>query len=292
MLVSYQLLKLFQPFDIVINQINTLETNILESYLFRPNQFAQELTLYVIKHLDNIKALSLNKNINIITVINDINSKLLNSGNNNLNLLSKLNIPLESHVQKRYAELDPYNIIFLQNSYITLFNQIKSLLSEKTNKDLVQNMLIKKFANDYYLTDFYNSSVKLKLINKQRKKIFQALSSINFVDIFYTNYPHKITSLDFNKKLSDSNINSPTTYITLLLEEILVMCNSFQLESLYKPLMQNKLSATQIILKDQIIKQIHQRTNIRKMFFSIISGKKSEYDTLRTIRKEMKKTPL
>ena len=45
----------------------------------------------------------------------------------------------------------------------------------------------------------------------------------------------------------------------------------------------------QIHLKEEIVHQIHKRTSVGKMVFSIMRGKKKEYDKLGHIKKTLKK---
>jgi hypothetical protein len=71
-----------------------------------------------------------------------------------------------------------------------------------------------------------------------------------------------------------------------LIDNICVNINAFQLETLYKSVAYNtKLTAMQLLLIDSIKIQIKQRMTVRKLLYSIVSGKKKEYDKLKLLKK-------
>ena len=63
------------------------------------------------------------------------------------------------------------------------------------------------------------------------------------------------------------------------------------LDCFYKPLLhESNLSEIQSYLKAEIAKQIHQRTSVAKMAYSIARGRKKEYDHLRFLKKGIRQS--
>jgi hypothetical protein len=294
---GYELLKRFQSFDAIAHQIENLEFCIMESYLLRRQLFADEMLSLIARHLDNIRALNITKNEHLTSMLNKISSSLLKKVSNNSeagkamlsSIKSKLDRTLEPHVKKRYSELDQYALKFLQQKYFDLFENITNLIEEKDEyKTYLNEVFVSKLASDYYLPNWSNSIERLRIVAKDRKKVKAELLKLNFIEMYQPQYLNKITSLNFRRGISETDLKSFTNYISGVIREIVLSCTAFQLEVLYKPLLSGKLSKTQALLKDEIISQIHQRTSIKQMLYSILVGRKKEYDKLTKIGKNIK----
>ena len=291
---GYQLLSRFQSFDAINHQIENLEFNILEAYLFKKSNFTKEILLNIAKHSDNIRALSMNKDENLHKILNHINKKLNNQSkgaDGRVAMLSglkdSLNKFLPSHVKKRYSELDKFNNSVLQKKYGSLFINIMSIFEGTDNANkFLQNILTQRLATDYYLPHLSSSIDKLRLQALNRKQVISLLSELNFLDIFSPGNFNNITSFNFRKINKSNELRTPLEYVKLLVEDICFHINAFQLETLYKSVAYNTVSTkTQTMLMDSIRTQIRQRMTVRKLLYSIISGKKKEYDKLRLLKK-------
>lgn len=294
---GYELLKRFQSFDAISQQIENLEFCVMESYLLRRQSFVDEMLNVIARHLDNIRALNITKNEHLASMLNKISSSLLKTVSNNseagkamlASIKSKLDKSLEPHVKRRYSELDQYALRFLQHKYFDLFENITNLIEEKIEYKLHLNeVFVSKLASDYYLPNWSNSIERLRIVAKDRKKIKSELLKLNFIEIYEPKYFNKTTSLNFRRGISETDLKSFTNYIEATIREIVLSCTAFQLEALYKPLLTGKLSRTQVLLKNEIMSQIHQRTSIKKMLYSILVGRKKEYDKLTHIGKNIK----
>ena len=248
----------------------------------------------IAKHSHNIKALSINKDENFLKILGHIDKKLSNQSkgvDGSLAMLSSLksslNKLLPSHVKKRYSELDYFHNIALRKKYSNLFLNIISIFegSENANKFL-QNILTHRLASDYYLPHLSNSIDKLRIQALDRKKVVSLLSELNFLTIFSPGNFNNITSFNFRKSGKVIELKTPVEYIKSLIDNICVNINAFQLETLYKSVAYNtKLTAMQLLLMDSIKIQIKQRMTVRKLLYSIVSGKKKEYDKLKLLKK-------
>ena len=120
------------------------------------------------------------------------------------------------------------------------------------------------------------------------KKIF-LITILFFASSNYI-YADTIYFVDFKYVSHDPDIKSADDYVNKLISEIVSKCSAFQLEILYKPLLNKEMhTEIQIHLKEEIAHQIHQRMSVGKMVFSIMRGKKKEYDKLKNIKKTIKK---
>ena len=291
---GYQLLSRFQSFDAINHQIENLEFSILEAYLFKKSNFTKEILVSIAKHSHNIKALSINKDENFLKTLSYIDKKLSNQSkgaDGSLAMLSSLksslNKLLPSHVKKRYSELDDFHNIALQKKYSNLFLNIISIFEGEENANkFLQNILTHRLASDYYLPHLSNSIDKLRIQALDRKKVVSLLSELNFLTIFSPGNFNNITSFNFRKSGKVIELKTPVEYIKSLIDNICVNINAFQLETLYKSVAYNtKLTAMQLLLIDSIKIQIKQRMTVRKLLYSIVSGKKKEYDKLKLLKK-------
>jgi hypothetical protein len=200
---------------------------------------------------------------------------------------------LDAHAQKRYIELDQYTIHTLQDKYGNLFINIQKLLeSPAESKQYLQSVFASKVAHDFYLPNLSNSIEKLRKMAEYRLEVKEQFQQLSFIEIFLgEGVINKITSLDFKKLAIGYDIKFASEYIRVVVQKIVSRCSAFQLDALYKPLLHEpSLSGLQIYLKGEIAKQIHQRTSVAKMFYSIVRGRKKEYDSLRRLKKGMHKS--
>lgn len=299
---GYDLLNRFQSFDALMHQLDNLEFSLVESFLINNTNFIQDTLHSLSKHVDNIRGLALSKDKNLIAILKKIEAKIHHlSGSEQdsiksalLSLKGKLGNSLEPHVQKRYVDLDKFAKITIQNRYNDLFEKLDLIVEEKAGYiEYIQELFIKKLTRDFYLPNLSNSIDKLRKMAEYKVEVSRLLSQLNLVDIFLQKgILNKIPSLDFKHVSLDSDIKSSADYVNKLLTEIVTKCSAFQLEILYKPLLiGEKLTDIQMHLKEEISNQIQKRTSVGKMIFSIMRGKKKEYDQLKNIKKNIKKRP-
>ena len=293
---GYELLKRLQNFDAILHHIDSMEYTILESYLLRKNTLIDEIIFTLAKQVDNIKALNITKCPELTSLISSINTALRKKTppeNATIALLSsiksKLDKNLENHIKKRYTELDKYLVKSLQDKYKLLCYNIQSLIEEKGDyQNYLGRIFAAKLAMDYYIPNLSSSVPKLRAITKDREHIISLVSELHIEQIFNLRHQNKIMSLNFRKKLTEADLKSPIDYISGIIREVVILCNASQLEVLYTPLLTGKLSKVQMILKNQISNQIHQRISIRQMLYSVFLGRKREYDKLTEIKKNIK----
>lgn len=300
---GYELLNRFQSYDAIMHQIKLLEFATLEAYLLHslsfPNKFLQALS----KHIDNLRALNVHKNEDLAQMLRRIDTRIHHMHEQEkegvksslLSVKAKLDQSLEARIQKKYLELDKFTIHALQDRYKKVFENINKLFDQnEEHKEILHNMFIEKVTHDFYLPNLSNSIDKLRKMALLQADVKNQLSQIDLVDIFIGNDLHnKIASFDFKKVAINPNIKSASDYVYAIIKEIITSCSAFQLEILYKPLAKaSNLNVLKKHLKDRIIQQIHQRTSITKMMYSIVRGRKKEYDRLKHVKKTIKKNHL
>ena len=295
---GYELLNRFQSFDALIHQVNNLEFSIVEFYLINRPHFIKGTLTLLSKHIDNIRGLALVKDKNLVEILKKMETKIQHISTSKQgsapNILQsfreKLVKPLEPNIQKRYVSLDKFAKLTIQNKYIDLFEKIDLIIEKKEGyADLLQELLVKKLTKDFYLPNLSNSIDKLRKMAMYRTEVSRLLSQLNLAEIFLKKrVTNKISSLDFKYVSLDSEIKTSTDYVNKLITEIVSKCSASQLEVLYKHLIENKaLTQTQITLKKEISNQLHQRTSIGKMIFSILKGEKKEYNQLKSIKENI-----
>jgi hypothetical protein len=291
---GYQLLSRFQSFDAMKHQIENLEFSILEAYLFKKSNFTKEILVNIAKHSHNIKALCLNKNENFLKIISHIGKKLNNQSEGKdgslamlYSLKNGLNNLLPSYVKKRYSELDKFHNIALQKRYSNVFMNIISIFEDTDNSNkFLQNILTYRLASDYYLPHLSNSIDKLRTQAIERKKVISLLSDLDFIIIFSPGNFNHLDSFNFIKNDKIVELKTPIEYVKSLIDNMCININAFQLYTLYRAVScLPKLTPSQIMLIDSIKTQIKQRMTIRKLLYSMFSGKKKEYDKLKILKK-------
>jgi len=296
---GYDLLNRFQSFDALIHQIDNLEFSVMESFLINNTNFINDILLLLTKHADNIRGLALSKDKNLGAIFKRIDAKIHQLAGSEqeacksalTSLRGKLGNSLEATIQKRYIELDNFTKTTLQNRYNELFERLDLIVEEKEGYiNYIQELFVKKLTKDFYLPNLSNSIDKLRKMADDRSEAYNLLSQLHLADIFLKEgVLNKISSLDFKYVSHDYDIKSADDYVNKLISEIVSKCSAFQLEILYKPLLNNEMhTELQIHLKERIAYQIHKRMSIGKMIFSIMRGKKKEYDKLKNIKKTIK----
>ena len=124
-----------------------------------------------------------------------------------------------------------------------------------------------------------------------RLEVQEQFQQLSFIEIFLgEGLLNKITSLDFIKQTLGHDIKTSSDYVKIIIQKIVAMCSVFQLDVLYKSLLhQQNLLELQTFLKDEIVKKVYQSTSIIKMVYSIIRGRKKEYDSLRRLKNRIHK---
>jgi len=272
----------------------------MESFLINNTNFINDTLLFLTKHADNIRGLTLSKDQNLGAIFKRIEAKIHHLAGSQqeacksalTSLRGKLGNSLEPNIQKRYMELDNFAKTTLQNRYNDLFEKLDLIVEEKEGYiDYIQESFVKKLTRDFYLPNLSNSIDKLRKMADDRATSSELLSQLHLADIFLREGAlNKISSLDFKYVSHDYDIKSAEDYVNKIISEIVSKCSAFQLEILYKPLLNNEMhTELQVHLKEEIAHQIHQRTSVGKMVFSIMRGKKKEYDKLGHIKKTLKK---
>tara|TARA_B110000503_G_scaffold143697_1_gene247199 strand:- start:4269 stop:5999 length:1731 start_codon:yes stop_codon:yes gene_type:complete len=297
---GYDLLNRFQSYDAMMHQVEGLEFLIVEVYLINNIDFTNKIMQLLAKHSDNIKALGLHKDIHLIAIFKKIDTKLHHINEQEregykasfLSLKAGLEHSLDNRVQKRYIELDQYTIHKLKNRYSNLFVNIQKLFEyTEESKQYLQLIFASKIAHDFYLPNLSNSIKKLRKMAVYRLEVQEQFQQLSFIEIFLgEGLLNKITSLDFIKQTLGHDIKTSSDYVRIIIQKIVAMCSVFQLDVLYKSLLhQQNLLELQTFLKDEIVKKVYQSTSITKMVYSIIRGRKKEYDSLRRLKKRIHK---
>lgn len=294
---GYELLKRFQSYDAIAHQIEIAEFAISESYLLKKNTFLQEMVNTISKHVDNIKAVGAAKDLSVKSVMTMLKQQLAHSHSSEqsptttLSLITdKLAAGIDSHIYKRYAELDKFATNSLKTKYENLFHDLKQLLEGDVARshNFLQQSIVRKLAQDYHVSNLTGSYSKLKTIAAERATIAKMLHEINFVETFNKNYPNSISSLNLKKNIKDSNPQTIADYVQSIIHALVIRSSAAQLESLSKSIQGN--SEVQNILKQEITKYTLARTSIVKMFYSMVTGRKQEFNKLKIINKNMQAT--
>ncbi|PCJ24344.1 MAG: hypothetical protein COA94_07425 [Rickettsiales bacterium] len=295
---GYDLLNRFQGYDAMAHQIENLEFSIVETYLITRRVFFSKLLKLLIKHADNIRGFNLNKNEDLLSVLKKmdiwVRDKPEKEKQNYLVMLSGFNKKLKDsggvRVQKRYTTLDKFTVRALHERYKTLFANIGHLLEhDELGMEFLNKIFLQKLTKEFYLPNLANSVKKLRQMDEYQKEVKAQLLELNLIDIFQSKgVINEIHSLNFSKVAMNSSIKLPSDYIGLLTQQIVAMCTPSQLEALYSPLAtQDNLSNAQLYLKSEIKQEIHRGVSIKKMIYSIIRGKKKEYDHLKNLKERM-----
>ena len=286
---GYELLKRFQSYDTILHQIENSEFALVETFLLRNENFNHEILMAIAKHSDNIKAVGGARNSSLSRIINHVSAGLEQHGRihdsrshtNIASIRAKLASSLEPQILKRYIELDKFTVNRLKNKYINLYENIKILGEGKTdNKSFLNQIIIRRLAQDYYVANMSNSMSRLRAMSLERTQIIKDLSNINFASLFGSEKTNNFTTLNFRKQIINSNIKNSEEYIDNIIGIIVKNCSASQLEELYKPIINKKLSQIEQKIKYQIKAEIKARTSLSKIIYSLFAGKKNEYRKL------------
>jgi hypothetical protein len=290
---GYELLKRFQNYDAMLQQIESASFLVAESFLLRNNIFIPEMITLISKHIDNIKVLGYTKNFYINDALTKLKYQALTCSNNQARselllmfaaIESKLNTNLDAHILKRYSDFSNFITSSLRAKYVVLFQNIKNLIYKEVGySEFLGQTITRKIAKDYYISTLANSVDKLKLMAKERLKIFEQLSEIDFVEIFSPQHFNKISSLSFRSQIIKADIKSPGDFIETIIRIFVANLTASQLEAIYRPLIKPNLTKTQTIIKQELSRQIKQRTSLAKIILSIFNGKVKDIKKLKTI---------
>jgi hypothetical protein len=293
-----ELLKRFQSYDNIMHQIENSEYAITESFLIRNSNFIQEALIFIAKHSDNISAVRVANTPTLNDIITKITSEFRIDDPKDSNsasiavmlslIKSKFATDLSARVLRRYSELDKFAIHSLKNRYSILFENIKYLLYDFGKaKEFLHQTIVRKLSQEHYIINISSSVNKLKSL-QERDEVASQLAEIDFVEIFNPRYLNSISSLNFRKYITTHEMQTQVNYVHSIIKVVLARCNAAQLSSLHKPLLlKSNLTKTQTILKQEIIKQINQRTTIIKRLYYILSWQKTELDTLNIVKKSL-----
>ena len=299
-----ELLKRFQNLDNITNQIENAEYALGESFLIKNSSFAQETLIFIAKHTDNIKAVGAIK----APLLNDILTKIKSefsleqpsdTGSASVIIMlslikSKFLSDTESHIRRRYSDLDKFAINSLKNKYVSLFDKIKILLFQSEGfKEILQNIIVRKLSQEHYITNVTSSVNKMKLLFQEREEVYKQLSVIDFVEVFN---PNNTTSTDskliLRKLITVEDAKTMSDYVHSIIKILASHCNPSQLEVLCKSALQGNLTQSKIILKQEITNQIKQRTTFMKRVFYLLTGQKADLIKLKAIENAFKEAEI
>ncbi len=297
---GYDLLSRFQNFDALMHQIEGFEFAVVEAYLLHNSSFLSQFLRLLFKQADNIRAFGLSKNEHLLAVMKKIDTKLHHlSGQEQQTIKSsltsfrgKLGNALEGHIQKRFVELDKYTINSLTARYRALLENMHHLFEDGAlGRKFLREGFVAKLSAAFYFPNLSNSVDKIRKMAEDRKEVRAQLMELNLADIFiHPALLNKITTLDFKKVALNPEIKSASDFVHAVVKNIVSACGAFQLEILYKPLLSREdLTPFQVYLRDEVAKEVHQRTSVAKMIYAIVSGRKREYNCLSHIKKKAQK---
>jgi len=300
---GYDLLSRFQNFDALMHQVEGFEFAIIESYLLHNTNFLSQFLQLIFKQADNIRGFGLTKNVNLLAIIKKMDTKIHHlSGQEQQTMKSllssfrgKLGNTLESHIQKRFAELDKYTTNSVTTRYVILLENMSNLFEDNAlGRKFLREGFVGKLVSAFYFPNLSNSVDKIRKMAQEKKEVRVQLLELNLADIFINpGVLNKITSLDFKKVALNQEVKSATDFVHALVKNIISACSVFQLEILYKPLLSiEDLTPLQGYLRAEVAKEVHQRTSVVKMMYSILSGGKKEYDRLGRIKKKAQEEKL
>lgn len=300
---GYDLLSRFQNLDALTHQIESFEFAVIELYLLHNSSFLSQYLQLLLKQADNIRGFGLAKNDNLLSIIKKIDTKLRHLAGHEQQIVKsmltsfrgKLGNSLEGHVQKRFVELDKYTINSLTIKCMALLENMLHLFEDDAlGRKFLREGFVAKLTSAFYFPNLSNSVDKIRKMAEDRKEVRSQLLELNLSDIFiHPGVLNKIASLDFKKVALNPEIKSASDFVHALVKHIISVCSAFQLEILYKPLLSREdLTPLQIYLREEVAKEVHQRTSLTKMMYSIISGRKSEYERLGLIKKKEKEDNL
>ena len=289
---EYELINLFQNFDVLAHQEEKFRFGVVQSYLLRKDKFTEELLELISAQTDIICALALNKNDNLISILNKISGKS-SLGNEKIQgtasaVKNKILHGLNTQAQKKYTNLDKFTVHHFTNKYKNLLVNIEHILdfNAYARKFLREN-LIERITKDFALANLSNSIDRIRQTSLDKIKIREQLINLNLVDIFiYPSVTNMIPDLDFKDITMDPKVKTYSDYINGAIKKIISKSSSSQLEILYRPLLKSEdLLPLQKFIREEIITEVNNRSSLTKRMSAIISGKGKEYNNLALVKK-------
>ncbi len=292
-----ELLKRFQAYDIILTQIENSEFALIETFLIRNSMFMHEVLILIAKHADNISAIGIVQSPALAAILQIISESLpshpedINSASGAIMLSlvkSKFATTLNSHQAKRYAQLDKFTVNSLKQKYNILLKHMANLVSGAAEaKTFIEQTIVNKLAKNYYTASAANSTTKIKSMIRDRAELAKQLAEIDFVEIFNSKYSNKITSLNFKSKFSADYSMTTQQYVQSIVNSLVSLCTPSQLRALQTNIIGNDLTDTQLIVKEEIIKQVHYRTTKIKRLGYLLTGKIAELRELLEIKNSL-----
>lgn len=289
---SYELLKLFEDYNVIIQKINNSEFAIVEKFMLRKKSFLHEILIHITKHIDLIIILNMTEDSNLNYILTQIRTELtknIHSGST-LSIMisaieSKFPANFNHQIVKRYTSLDNFAKHSLKIRYQLLFNNIASLLKNEPNLfEFVQQIIIHKIAIDYRINCRVESVEILRRIEQQRLEVIDQLSEINFMQIFNEHSLNKISSFNFRKRGKTMNETTPSAYVKAIIRTICSIATAEQLLILLQLLVNSNFSKIQNIVEQELSVQMTKRTTIARILYYIFTGKKNELTLLKKIK--------
>ncbi|MCC8417754.1 MAG: hypothetical protein LN588_04605 [Rickettsia endosymbiont of Bryobia graminum] len=292
---GYDLLKLFECYNTILHQIENAEFAIVEKFLLKRNSFQHEILINITKHIDFIMIVDVANDVNLDYTLNQVRRELTQNIQNGhtISLMisfieSKLACHTSSMIITRYNSLDDFAKNRLKKRYELLFKNIVSLLTtDSIHKILIQNAIIYKIASKYKQNINTDSSLELRIIDKERLEIVRQLNEINFVEIFNDKYLNKISSLNFKKYVRKIMSETPLAYIKLIIR---ILSNNFTVEQLGVLLelsITTKSENIKSIVKHELILQLKKRLSFAKILYYIFARKNYELAKLNHIKRSI-----
>ncbi|WP_341756260.1 MULTISPECIES: hypothetical protein [unclassified Candidatus Tisiphia] len=291
---GYELLELFENYNIMIHQIENTEFAIVERFLLQRNSFMHEVLINIIKHINAIRMFNITVDPNLNYILAYIRKRLtqnIQSGHT-ISLMissieSKFSSKLETKIIKRYISLDSFTKNALKTRYQLLFSNISSLLKKDMHyAEFIQQVIAYKISADYKVNSNVTST-KMRIIEQEREIVIKQLREINFVEIFSDKYLNKTFSLNFKKYVRRTNITTPAGYITVIIRILLTTFSAEQLQLLSQFLMNGNLTTIQAIVHQELVMQVKKRTTISKIIYYVFARKKNELNILNSIKRTL-----
>ncbi len=291
----YDLIKLFENYNVILHQIENTEFMIVEKFLINKNILMHTILINISKHIDFIRILNIAGDSDLSYLLNKIRKVLtvnFQTGHT-ISLMisaieSKLSSNIEAKIINRYFSLDNFTKNSLKIKYQSLFKNIISLLNKDSNyEEFIQQTITHKIVAAYKVNKDKISTEKLRLIEKERLEIARQLDEIKFTKLFSNNYLVKISHLNFKKYIQNATITTSYDFVSVIINGLLSNLVVEQLNSLLEFLKNDNLTEIKEIVKQELITQVKKRTTINKVIYYMVTGRKNELKTLSLIKKSL-----
>ncbi len=294
---TYKLQDVFSLFDSISYQIRNLKNQFIKHHLFKSNPKIQLIEL-LSAHTDNICFFKMTSDKSLITILNIMceatKDEKKSAAARNMQILdemrSKMDNAMDPMTYKKYKDLDLYQAKQIKTAYNNAFFKIAKVLEAKDQdySKIVNELFIDKLVDDYYLPHSVNSTLKVRNYYKNQSLVRGLVQDLNLIAIFDEGNINGITLFDYRNQFG-GEISTPESFVQDLIRAIFYEASPSQLESIYKPLVQEKgkLSDMRAFLKEEAIYQIKNRTTLSKMLLAIFTGQKSEISRLKKLRDQL-----